>query len=141
MSRPDLRAVWRSADAATERDMLAFWRKWRLLPDEADAGQRLKELCVVACADGEIIGAVTATIRQIDFLRARFVVIRVAAPGARATGRLQIFPARMVLLAQKTLEQWSLAHPEEKVMGVAGLVAPKTYRMMDRPICVPVGLL
>ncbi len=141
MTGEEIRVVWQSANAEVERDALVFWRKRGLLAAGVDAAGRLKQLCLVTYDNGKIVGAVTAQIREIDFLHAKLAVIRVAAPPDRASGRLRFFPARMVLAAQRALEEWSLAHPEERVMGVGGIVARGTYRKMHQAIWKPFGFV
>jgi hypothetical protein len=141
MSREDIRIVWQSGDAEVERDTLEFWRKSGLLPKGVDAGERLKQLCVVAYQNGELVGVVTVALTQINFLRARLAMIRVASPPDGSNARLRLIPARMVLAAQKVLEQWSLAHPEERVMGVGAVTAPGIYRRMNKAIWEPFGFV
>src|SRR5258706_16411596 len=99
MNKEEIRVVWQSANAEVERDALVFWRKRGLLPQGVDAAERLKQLCVVTYENGQIVGAVTAQIREIDFLHVKLAVIRVAAPPDRTNARLRLFPARMVLAA------------------------------------------
>jgi hypothetical protein len=140
----DLRPVWRCADASVERDVLVFWREHRLLPQRADAGRRLKDLCVVAYLGPRVVGSLSTPLARIEFLRARLAMIRLAAPAERRGASLatRLLPARLLLKGQRLLAEWSLANPSERVMGLGAIVPPGTYgRKMKQAVWQPFGLV
>jgi hypothetical protein len=110
-----LKNVWRSADAVVERDVLAYLRCQELLPEAADAALRLKELCIVAYDGPLVVGAITATLRRVEFLRARIALLRVSVGSGYRGAQLAL---NMLGEAQRVLDRWSVEHPEEKLMGV-----------------------
>ena len=133
-----LRGIWRRADAAVERDVLACWSQG------ADLNRRLKNLCVVAYKGGKIVGTLETPLRRIEILRTRLAMIRLAGPTARHGASLgtRLLPARLVVAGQTILEDWSRAHPEEQVMGVGAIVPPGTYGpRMKRAVWEPTGLI
>jgi hypothetical protein len=143
VSKPQYRIVWRNPDALIERDTLAFWREQDLLPDSADAAQRLKDLCVVAYEGPRIVGTVETPLQRLEFVRARLAMVRLAAPPERNPHHpgIRIMPARLVTIAKGVLEAWSREHPEEQVAGLGAIVRPGTFgtKMRD-PVWRATGL-
>jgi hypothetical protein len=144
MTTAEYRTVWRCADATVERDALAFWRALDLLPEGADPRRRLDALCVVAYRGRHLVGTLETPLRRIELVRSRLAMIRVIAPSERRGASLasRLLPARLVLKGQKLLEEWSLAHPEEKVMGLGAIVPPGTFgQKVKRAVWEPSGLV
>jgi hypothetical protein len=139
MSKTVIKSAWRLRDEVMERDLRAFWRETGLLPDTADAAQRARDLCVVAY-DGEcFVGEVEARIRRLQFVRARIAMLKVAVVREHRAGHLA---SEMVIEAQRLLERWSLEHPEEKVMGIGGVVQTRALGdKLREPIFKPFGLV
>ena len=71
-----MRVAWRRDDPAIEADAIEFWTRHGLLPEGVDPAARAKELIAAAYKDGRLAAVATATIGRIDFLRARFAIIR-----------------------------------------------------------------
>ncbi len=120
---------WRRADAGLEADAQAFWARNNLLP-AAKAMERTGEINLCAYVDGQMAGLSTARLRDIGFLRARMAMHRVAVePGHQRVGLSSWLTVKSI----EALEAWSLAHPEEKVMGVGAVIqAPLDTR--ERPL-------
>lgn len=136
MGERQLKVVWKSADTAVGRDVLAFWRENKLLPDNADPEKRLNELSVVAYEDGKIVGVHTASIEYLERVRARIAMGRLAvAPSYRRTK----VASELVLAHVATLERWSLDHPEEALMGVGGVVQAAHVGREPRPAAYPMN--
>jgi hypothetical protein len=109
------RPAWRLRDAAVERDAELFWRRERLLPQVADVGERLTELCM-AGYDGEtLVALTTARIRYVGFLGVKLAMLRVATTAEHRRSRLATF---IQAESREYLEQWSAANPDEEVMGM-----------------------
>lgn len=76
--------------------------------------QRAKELIAAAYHEGELVAVSTAKIERIDFLRARFAVIRGATDPAHRRGHAQL---ALAVPSRQALQEWAIAHPEEKLAG------------------------
>lgn len=115
----DLRAVWKVTTPKIEADAAAFWARLGLLPPDADPAARAKELAAVAYKDGQLIGVMTVALQRIDFLRARFAMIRGAVDPEYRRGYVV---SALAGVTRNLMEQWSKAHPEEQVAGLGALV-------------------
>lgn len=113
------RAAWRQNDPVLERDAVAFWKQLNLLPSEASAEGRLKELCAVAYAGENAVAVSTAGIHHLTFLRSNMAMYRCAVSPSARSGQVA---TRITLFSRDVLEQWSLAHREEKLMGLGTVV-------------------
>lgn len=113
------RAAWRQNDPVLERDAMAFWKQLNLLPSDASAEDRLKELCAVAYSGETVVGVSTASIHHLSFLRSKLAMYRCAVSPDARSGQVA---TRITLFSRNVLEQWSLAHPEEKLMGLGAVV-------------------
>ena len=120
----DVRIAWQRNDAAIEADAIEMWAGLGILPDEVRPEDRAKQL-VAAAYSGERLAAVcTAVIEPIDFLRARFLVMRsMTHPDFRRT-HAQI---ALALPVKAMLEEWAKANPAEEVAGVIGFVEPGAW--------------
>lgn len=132
----ELLTAWKRADAAIEADAKALWRRLSVLPEGADADLRADEIVVAAYVGGTLAGVSTAFVRELEFLRHRFAMLRgLVAPEFRKhnIGRMLLGRSREVL------EQWSRDHPDEAVMGVAGVIQNPALVAKERPPTSPVG--
>ena len=120
MSEPrmasELRVAWRRNDFAMERDAELFWTNHKVLPRDTIISERLKELCVLAYSGEQLVGVSTAGVRQVAFLGVRLAIFRCAiSPESRG----QRLSYAMMTRAREAIEEWSAAHREEEVMGMA----------------------
>jgi GNAT superfamily N-acetyltransferase len=76
--------------------------------------QRAKELIAAAYREGALVAVSTAKIERIDFLRARFAVIRGATDPAHRRGHAQL---ALAVPSRRALQDWAIAHPGEKLAG------------------------
>jgi hypothetical protein len=112
----DLRPGWRSADASLEADAVAFWERLKILPAGVDPVARAKELVAGCYKDGRLIAVQTAKLEVLDFVRARFAVIRSAVdPKARRSHAA----ATLAYFCRELLDRWSLDNPAERLAGTA----------------------
>jgi hypothetical protein len=128
----DLRPAWRRGDARIEADAIAFWNRLGILPREVAAEARAKELAAVAYKDGRLIGVTTVTLERLEFLRARFALVRSAIdPEYRLQGVL----FWLGLHVREVIEQWAAAHPQERVAGLAGIIEmPESTPRLKQPV-------
>jgi hypothetical protein len=117
IERPlEFRAAWRRADPAIERDAAAFWATYDLLPPDSTADERFRELCIVAYDGAKVAAVSTAAIREVAFLGVRLAMFRCAVSPESRRKRLSY---AMMTRAREVIEEWSAAHKEEEVMGMA----------------------
>jgi hypothetical protein len=133
-----VKTVWPAPDATVERDVLEFWEHEKLLPANADRAARVKELCVVAYDGPIVVGSVEAHLNYVDFLCARMATFRVAVAARHRRGGLA---TKLSLAAQKVLEQWSLEHPEEKLMGIGGNTQGNWGDQLRKAVMQPTGFV
>lgn len=115
----EFRAAWRKGDPALERDATAFWGELKLLPSTATVEDRLKELCAVAYSGDKVVAVSTAVAAHLKSLRSNLAMYRCAvSPQARQKD----VATRITLFSRDVLEEWSLAHPEERLMGLGTIV-------------------
>lgn len=120
----DVRIAWQRNDPRIEADAIEIWTRLGILPEDVTPEDRAKEL-VAAAYSGERLAAVcTAVIEPINFLRARFLVMRsMTHPDFRRTNA-QI---ALALPAKAALEAWAKANPADNVAGVIGFVEPGAW--------------
>lgn len=138
MSEIAYKSAWLKKDPVIERDTLAFWQASNLLPKNALPADRLRELCTVAYDGGRLIAVSTAKITEMDFLRSRIAMWRCSiAPDMRG----KHISTEMGRVSRQVLEEWSLAHPEERVMGMGTAVQTANLdQKKKRPIWKASGL-
>jgi len=125
----EIRIAWRRDDPVLEADAIAMWKRSGILPADVTPEARSKELVVAAYADGKLAAVATAVIEPIPFLRNRFFVLRsMTDPDLRRHGA----QVAISLPVKRTLEQWALAHPEERVAGLIGFVEPGAWGALER---------
>ena len=115
----EFRPAWLLRDPQMEKDALAFWKRTGVFKSEAKMAERLPQLCVLTYDGDELVAVSTAALRHIKLLNCRMAMHSVAvAPGARS----QHTSTNTTLATIALLEQWSLDHPEEAVMGVGAII-------------------
>lgn len=120
----DVRIAWQRNDPRIEADAIAMWNRLGILPADVDPDERAKELVAAAYSGDRIAAVCTAVIEQINFLRARFLVMRsLTHPDFRRT-HAQV---ALALPAKAALENWAKANPAENVAGVLGFVEPGAW--------------
>jgi hypothetical protein len=115
----DYRPAWRRDDPEIEADAIAFWNRLGILPPGVAPEARAKELAVAAYRDGRLIGVSTATLDRLDFLRARFAMLRAAVDPEYRRSRAAF---GLALATRAVIERWSMEHPEERVAGLAAII-------------------
>jgi hypothetical protein len=119
-----VRVVWRRDDPQVAADAIALWTRLGILPEGVKPEERATQLAAVAYGDGRIAATATGVVEQIDFLRARFIVMRsMTAPEFRRT-HAQI---ALAVPTMPALEEWAKANPEEKVAGLIAFVEPGAW--------------
>lgn len=120
----DIRIAWQRNDAGIEADAVEMWSRLGILPPEVRPEDRAKQLVAAAYSEGQLAAVATGVVEQIDFLRARFLVMRsMTAPDFRRT-HAQV---ALALPTMTLLEEWAKSHPEEKVAGLIGFVEPGAW--------------
>ena len=118
MSSLAYKVVWRCADAAMERDVLAFWRENQLLRDDADAAKRLRDICVVACEDERVVGLFSAEVRFFEPVRAKIAMLKIAVAPSHRKSKVSSY---LSLFGSDVIEVWASDNPDEKVMGIGSI--------------------
>lgn len=132
----DMHMVWRQGDAKVEADVKALWRRMSVLPEGIDADLRVEEIVSVAYHGETLVGVSTAFVRELEFLRHKFAMLRgTVAPEYRQhnIGR------RLLAHSRIALEVWAREHPEAEIAGCAGVIQnPKLVEKPRKPTS-PVG--
>ncbi len=129
----EFRTAWRRADPQIESDAREFWRAMRLIaPPEIE--RRIPELVAAAYVDGRLVAVSTAEFNMLPQLRARFAMYRcLVAPEYRR----HHLSYRISGFSREVLEQWSLANPHEKIMGMAAIIQAREYKFKQREAMWP----
>lgn len=120
----EIRPAWQLHDAGIERDSELFWRSQRLLPLTADISERHRELCVAGYDEHSLVGLTTARIRYIGFLGVKLAMVRVAVSQDRWQ---QHVGATLTEATRDLLQEWSLNHPQEEVLGIGSVTQVKNF--------------
>lgn len=128
----DFRPAWHLGDAMLESDAIAFWKRLGILPPDTSPEARAKELAVAAYKDGHLAGVMTATLQRVDFLRARFAMIRgMVDPAYRRSYAVSALGG----ITRDLIENWAEAHPEERVAGIGALIEAREFdAFQKRPV-------
>ena len=127
----DLRPAWRRGDQTIETDAIEFWSRLGILPVGVEPRARAKELVAVAYKEDRLVAVTTATLKRLDFLRARFAMLRGAVDPAHRRTRAGW---ALLLYTRELMERWSYDHPEERVAGLAAVVeAPELVALERQP--------
>jgi hypothetical protein len=123
-----IKTAWRRDDPLLAADARSFWEQHDLVPtDKHDA--RLKELVAIGYRDGRAVAITTAELVVLPGLRARFAMGRVSVDPAE---RRTTLGARMGGYMRRTLEAWSLEHPQEDVKGFGGIITAAEFGEKQR---------
>jgi hypothetical protein len=115
----DLVDAWQRGDPKVEADVIAFWGRLGALPATVAPHDRARQLTCVAYRNGAIVGVATAYIEYLERLRTKFAFIRnLVHPDQRRS----LVSSAVTARSREVLESWSLAHPEEGVLGMATVV-------------------
>jgi hypothetical protein len=119
-----IRLVWGHADQRVADDAIGMWRQAGNLPDEVTPEERAGQLVSAAYQEGRLAAVATGVVEHINFLRARFVVMRsMTAPEFRRS-HAQVALAGPTMGA---LEDWAKANPQEKIAGLIAFVEPGAW--------------
>jgi GNAT superfamily N-acetyltransferase len=128
MSDIVLKNVWRRNDPADEEAARGFWTQWNQIAPRLHH-QRAAELGVMTYAGDRLIAVATAELAVLPGLRARFAVAQL---GVDPAYRRQSVSRRTFGYLLTILEEWSVAHPEEKVVGMAAVIEAHEYAEKQR---------
>ena len=115
----ELRLAWRRGDSAIEADTVAFWNRLGILPGGVAPEARVKELAAAAYRDGKLVGVTTVVPTRLDFLRARFAVLRGSVDPAYRRGGAA---TELAIFTRDLIEAWAAEHPEERIAGLAAVL-------------------
>lgn len=116
--------VWGREDPRVAADAIEMWRRTGILPAEVAPEDRAGQLASAAYSEGRLAAVATGVVEQIDFLRARFIVVRsMTAPDFRRS-HAQI---ALAMATMPALEAWAKANPGEKVAGLIAFVEPGAW--------------
>ncbi|MGZ8337543.1 MAG: hypothetical protein ACXWU1_12860, partial [Allosphingosinicella sp.] len=119
----DLRPAWRLDDPEIEQDAIAFWSRLSLLGAGTDPARRAKELVAAAYQSDRLVGVATAWLERLEQLRGRFAVYRCAVD---PDSRRHLVSTALTVFARDVLERWSVAHPGERVLGLAAVIESRS---------------
>ena len=127
----EFRPAWLRRDAAIEADAIHFWQRLGILPPGVAPEDRARELVAAAYKDGRLVAVATAALARLEFLRARFAMLRAAVDPEHRRGRAAF---GLALHCRALLESWSQAHPEERVAGIGAIIeAPELVARQKEP--------
>ncbi|HWE45002.1 MAG TPA: hypothetical protein VG407_03155 [Caulobacteraceae bacterium] len=126
----ELRLGWLKGDATLEADAKAFWKACDVLPTDEAAEKRAPQILLAAYAGERLVAVSTAAIRETPYLRCKMALYRCAVdPEYRG----QMMSVMITAHSFKVLEDWSLAHPDEGVMGVMAVMQNEKYQRKTHP--------
>jgi hypothetical protein len=125
----EIRPGWRRDDAELEADAIAYWERLGNLPPDTPPEARAKDLVLGCYRDGRLIGVQTAVLARLDFLGARFALLRASVDPEERRGHAA---AAMGYAARSLLEFWSARHPEEKLAGTAAILESRELAEIAR---------
>jgi hypothetical protein len=126
----ELRLGWKQNDPTIAADAKAFWEENGMLPDDVSIDERAAEIVLAAYAADRLVAVSTAAIEEVPPLRCKMAVYRCAvAPDYRG----QYVSVMISAHSLKVLEAWSLASPDEDVMGMLAVMENEKYRRKTHP--------
>jgi hypothetical protein len=132
LSGIEVRKAWRRDDPEIEADAIAYWQRLGLLPPGISPEERAKEVIAAAYQDGRLVAVSTATIEYVDFLDARFALLRGSTDPEYRRSHAQLALAEP---SREALEEWALAHPEERLAGgIAAVSRSEWGPFVDFPV-------
>lgn len=122
------RPAWGLDDPVIVRDAKELWLRLGVLrPQGVD--QRVSELCAAAYVGNTMVGVSTAYLADLAILKSRFAFFRCA---VSTEHRRQWVSYRLAPYSRDVLEKWSLANPDEKIMGMAAVIEGGNYKERQR---------
>lgn len=115
MSDITFRAAWRNPAEDVVRDAQGFWLRQGVAMTPEASGERPRQLCAAAYAEGEMVALSTAVPYFWAPLRTRFAYYRSL---VAAEFRRQNIASRLCVYSYDLLQAWSRQNPEEKLMGL-----------------------
>jgi hypothetical protein len=126
----ELRIGWLRNDPAIAADAKAFWKQYEIINRDEIAAERTSEIVLAAYAGERLVAVSTAKIETIPRLRCKMAVYRCAvAPDFRGKNMAVMISAHSL----KTLEAWSLANPDEGVLGMLAVMMNEKYQKETHP--------
>jgi len=127
--------AWRLHDLKIKKDAQDFWRRLGMI-SEPEIQHRLKQLCVAAYVEGELVALATA--EPVFLSHLRFLHYRCA---VSPSYRRHEMAWRLTAFAHDLLEQWSLANPQEKLSGLLATMEAREFAgHLSAPILPKHGL-
>jgi hypothetical protein len=129
--------VWQQNDAAAERDAIGLWRAARAFSEDR-AGERAKELCVVAYDGDQPVAVSTATIGRLGVVRQTMAFLRAfVAPDHRS----EKIVVPLTFAAHESMLKYALANPQLRIGGTAGVVTsnPGIYKPIGSALMILIG--
>ena len=125
----DLRPAWQREDREVEQDAIAFWNRLGVLPSGVDPATRARQLAAVAYRDQRPAAVSTVVLDRLDQLKGRFAFLRCAVdPDFRRS-----YAARaLTKYTRDLIEEWSAAHPEEKILGLCAIIQSRQLTRRQR---------
>jgi hypothetical protein len=118
-----IKTAWRRSDVQLEADAKAYWDDHKLVPSDQQF-DRAMELVAIGYRNGSVVAVSTAELVILPGLRARFAMGRVSVAPEERRGSLG---ARLGGYMRRTIEAWSLEHPEEDVKGFGGVITAAEF--------------
>lgn len=129
----DVRIAWRRDDPRLEADAIEMWSRLGILAEGVRPEERARQLVSAAYCGDRLAAVATAVVEQVNFLRARFLVLRSMTVPEFRRSRAQI---ALGIPSITTLKDWAKANPQEKVAGMIAFVEPGAWGEAAR---MPVG--
>jgi hypothetical protein len=124
-----MRPGWHRGDAELEADAIAFWQRLGNLPADTSPEARAKELVAGCYKQGRLVAVQTAKIVRLEFLRARFAMLRTSVDPEARRGHAA---STMAYYVRDHLEAWAADHPQEKVAGIAAILESRELADLAR---------
>ncbi len=121
------RTAWDTIDPKLRQDAKAFWLREGVTP--AFIEQRINELCAVAYHGDDPVAVATAEITYVASLRNKFFNYRCM---VGSHFRQHNMAWKISAYCFKLLQDWSVAHPDEKVLGLMLYIETDKFAVPQR---------
>ena len=132
----NLVTAWRRNDPKLETDVMALWHELNILPPDAKAEERIKEIAVLAYDDDVLIGVSSLEINYFEQMRQKFAFVR---EFIRPEYRKNQIANALVRHTREMIESYALAHLEEAIAGLAAIF--QTPHLGRRAIGLDSGMI
>lgn len=120
----DVRVAWRRDDPRLEADAIEMWTRLGILAEGVRPEERARQLVSAAYCGDRIAAVATAVVEHVNFLRARFLVLRsMTVPEFRRSGA----QVALGIPSITALKAWAKANPGERVAGMIAFVEPGAW--------------